>query len=255
MSTQNRQPAGVPTGGQFATTEKTESQVVLTPPGPAHQVRDELAMDRIALRLGAVDEWDGSSDYLEFASIELAGTGRPSHDIDAEDYQAAFDAYLAQRTGPVTDTTRALDEMALVLGTCEDCGADELHRVAELVGQSGRPQPGGDVDPDEYIARIANRRAAHSATFKDAQAEITEGLVNYVDRLAYNGDLDVQPDGITVHVQTDEYGTKSYARMITVHGKGDMDEGVDLAGTPAEGLLDDLAYYSPWVDRLDEVKG
>lgn len=252
MSNQTRQPAGTPTGGQFATTAKTETNVALTPPGPAAQVRDELAMDRIALRLGAVEEWDGSSDYLEFASIELAGTGRPGHDLDADEYQAAFDAYLAQRTGPVTDTTRALDEMALTLGTCEDCGADELQRVAELVGQSGRPQP-GDADPDEYIARIANARAARAATFKDAQAAIAEGLENYLGRQQHLGELEVEFDGFTAHVKEGDDGTLRYSRTITVRGKGDMDEGLDVTGTAADGLLDDLARYSPWVDRLDEV--
>lgn len=252
MTAQARQPAGVPAGGQFAASARTESNVALRPPVPSAQQRDELAMDRIALRLGAVEEWDGSSDYLEFASTELAGTGRPSHDLDADEYQAAFDSYLAQRTGPVSDTTRTLDQMALTLGTSEDCGADELQRVAELVGQSGRPQP-GDVDPDEYIARIANARAARASTFEDAQAEIAEGLGNYLDRQQYLGELEVEFDGFTAHVEEGDDGTLRYSRTITVRGKGDMDEGLDVTGTAAEGLLDDLALYSPWVDKLVEV--
>lgn len=252
MSAQTRQPAGTPTGGQFAASARTETSVTLTPPGPAGQVRDELAMDRIALRMGSQEEWD-TGELTSQVAAELAATGRPAvDDRDPEDFLAELNAYVAARPGPVTETARQLDGIAWTMGTSSDWSSDTTEEIARAVQASGRPDP-GDADPDEYIALIANARAARASTFEDAQAEIAEGLANYLDRQAYNGELAVDVDGFTAHVVEGEDGKPRYSRTITVRGKGNTDEGLDVTGTPAEGLLDDLARYPPLVDRLDEV--
>lgn len=250
MSTQPRQPAGVPVGGQFAASARTEPNVALRPPVPSARQRDELAMDRIALLLGTAEDWP-TADLTGRIADELTAAGRPDvGDRDPEDFVAELDAYVAARPGSAGDVTRALDEMARTLGTSEDWSADTLDVLAAKVTQAGWPTP-GELGEDEYLVRIANARAARSATFEGAQSAIVDGLASYLAR--HRDDLVVEMVGFTVHTEQDEDGTRSYARTITIRGAGDEDEGLDLSGTPAEGLLDDLALYSPWVDRLDEV--
>lgn len=257
VDTQPRHPAGAPTGGQFATAAKSEPDVALEGPltGGA---RDDLAMDRIALLLGSVDSWDGIGDYTEFAANELLATGRPDvGETDPDVYRAKMTAYRAARTGAVTKTTEQLDRMALTLGTADNWDADHLEWIADQVAASGRPHPGGSVAPDEFIVRIAQARAERATGPAEAQEEVVDGLAGYFERQAQQDWLSGSYDGLTVHPTQGDDGAWSYSRTVTVRVKDwagtQADEDVDLSGTAAEKLIDDLARWSPTPGELTPV--
>lgn len=249
---QNRQPVGVPTGGQFAATARPESAVGLAPVKTV-RMRDDVVMDRIALALGAVDEWSTADDLDQITGL-LAASGRPhpGATTDPEAYRALFAEYRSGRTGPVDATARALDNMALELGGTPSWSPEDLESVADLVATAGLPHP-GDGSPDEYIVQVAIVRAARATSYEDAQSRLADGIQHYLDRQFDVGELGVDPAGFTVYVEEGDDGTPHYGSTIDVRGWGDMDEDIDLAGTPAEELLVELARNAPKRGRLDPV--
>jgi hypothetical protein len=139
---QNRQPAGAPVGGQFASASHSEPAIVL----PVST--DEDVMDQIALMLGTVDQWDGSADYLEKAADLIAASGRPHPgDADPEEYRKGINALREARGRESTATETQLDNLALMLGTNQEWdGPAYLDCMADFVERSGRPHPGGSID-------------------------------------------------------------------------------------------------------------
>src|SRR5690554_2425465 len=101
MSTQaqNRQPKGVPAGGQFAETRRADADVTLTSDDivtpSARYASDDEALDSIAGTLGFDEEWDGVGSYLETIATQIHMSGRPhpgNYDQDTEAFRRDFDA-------------------------------------------------------------------------------------------------------------------------------------------------------------------
>src|SRR5665648_1128799 len=235
--TENRQPTGVPVGGQFAATARTEPGVKLTsPPVPT----DDDVMDRIALMLGTVEEWDGSADYLEEIADLIGHTGRPHPgNVESHVYRRLLAEHASLRATAPSATTKALDAMARELGTTDDWSADELDEVTNRVIQSGRPSCGGGIEPDDYLVRIVEGKAERAPSYEEATEILVEGLGTYLAEFA--DDAPTVMLGCTVTPeQDDETGVWSYSTEIEVRGQ-DEDATVDVSGTPAERLLESLA--------------
>src|SRR5665648_323877 len=248
--TENRQPTGTPAGGQFAATAHTEPGVVLTSPAVP---TDDNVMDRIALMLGTVEEWDGSADYLEEIADLIGHTGRPHPgNVESHVYRRLLAEHASLQATAPSATTKALDAMARELGTTDDWSADELDEVTNRVIQSGRPSCGGGIEPDDYLVRIVEGKAERAPSYEEATEILVEGLGTYLAEFADEAPTVMLSWGFTP--QQDETGAWSYSTEIEVRGEQE-DATVDVAGTPAERLLDDLARNALTRGALAPVTG
>jgi hypothetical protein len=253
IDTQGRshKPSGSATGGQFAVQSRSDNGVALTPSGGKAARVDEDAMDQIALTLGTAEEWDGSADYLEEFADQVAASGRPHPgDADPREYRAAIDDLQAARSGPASPATRQLDKLALLLGTnAEWDGADYLEAIADMVKASGRPHPGGSIDPGEYQLRITAQQVERgSIPPEDAAQAFTDVMSANIVEWADMGCVNTW----TATPVQDASGAWSYSTIVTgayvsPDGDNEYDESnaFDLAGTPGALALEHLARCSP----------
>lgn len=150
--TQNRVLPGVPQAGQFAKTIRpgADPAVALT------DTADEAPLDQIADLLGKTGR---TSDVLADVAEHIAATGRP-HPGEADSpgqYRELFRSYLLTRGRSSTPDEKALDEIALALGTSPSWSTASIDEVANFVHKSGRPHPGGDRQQAERDARILDK--------------------------------------------------------------------------------------------------
>jgi hypothetical protein len=235
MTEMNRTPAGAPTGGEFAATARPDNQVTLDAPAPV--LSDENCMDRIAVVLGSDPEWNGSADYLEATADLVAAAGRPHPgNTDPDEYARALGAVVAGRQGPASATTEQLDEIALLLGTDPEWGADHMTSLATAVGATGRPYPGA-VEPDAYVAQIALGAADRADTLEAKEAILLDGI----SACLLTADPDRRVTAWKASPCSAGEGEWTYDAQINLRN-GDGQWGtLDVAGTPTHDLLVALA--------------
>lgn len=177
----NRQPAGTPSGGQFAAGSTTESVASLVPKRqiPWTPETDSLAIDRLALMLADTEGSESTGDYLEDAANFIAATGRPHPgDADPDTYLRDLVAWADEgpdrgRDGKPSKDTNAINSLALHLGQTEDWSADEVEELALTVTRTGRPALADDMrDPEgETYQRALKQWYQERSTSADDPAQ------------------------------------------------------------------------------------
>jgi len=122
---------------------------------------DTKAVNEIALTLGRPRSWSAVADHFEEIARAIAATGRPRPhaDSDSEGVRDLLDQFGASHPRVNDDDIAARDWQILNDLVVELSGAewnsDTLEHVAGVVGETGRPHPGGSLHGRAYETSLA----------------------------------------------------------------------------------------------------
>lgn len=173
MTIQTRQPAGTPTGGQFATSARAESGTTLV--GPGHDPEREPAENRPSDRSPEHGELArlglGEGELSLLAPVEaktlVAGVRERGIAADRPRVRAYVDAYLRWRdlaeTGPVHETRarRIVDEATRQYAAAKLGFADAI--------EAAKADPG---DGERILEEAQDDLSAAVRRFDDARADL-----------------------------------------------------------------------------------
>ncbi|GEL46612.1 hypothetical protein CHO01_17280 [Cellulomonas hominis] len=208
---QNRQPAGISIGGQFATTPRDEAAITLVPDQPVHG--DANALDEIGRILGLDEQWDGAADYLDAIAEEIASTGRPHPGGDAyeaiqeddeasnPEYDTALETWKAANPEPADPRAakdwRLLNFLGRHLAATESWSSDDLQVASDAVRNSGRPSPG-----DTGLFGAAYAKALRAWNIEQGLAQ--PGVGEHLEQIAAQADLAHMADFVGIVLNREE---------------------------------------------------